>query len=123
MSVPRDIFKGVGAEIVPDKAETFKGTLKARYPWLTDNSVDVFMKKARNEMLRVMDEETGGRSIGKYLDSDGKTWKAIGHLQKHLEETPDDIDSWYLLGEMLCKVGRAEEGYKAFAKGRGLFEK
>ena len=46
--------------------------------------------------------------------------EAIAHLQLHLESNPRDADSWYKLGELLCKAGRADEGYKAFNKGREL---
>ncbi|MCK9323239.1 MAG: tetratricopeptide repeat protein [Candidatus Methanomethylophilaceae archaeon] len=95
--------------------------MKDRYPWLTDNSLDVLMRNAQKEMIMILDEETNGRSFSKNLESKGKIEDAIKHLQKHLEHNPNDADSWYLMGELLCKIGRAEEGYKAFARGRELF--
>lgn len=121
VNVPRNLFKGNDAEIDQSKAKPFREMLKGRYPWLTDNSLDVFMEKARKEMVAVMDEETNGRSVSKSLESRGKIDDAIKHLQRHLEKDPNDADSWYALGELLCKAGRTEEGYKAFSRGRDLF--
>ena len=121
VNIPRDLFKGPDVEIDPDKEREFREMLGKRYPWLSKNSLDVLMRNARKEMLRVMDEESGGRSTSKRLSSQGKNEMAIAHLEQHLKEHPDDADSWYALGELLCKVGRAEEGYKAMKKGRSLF--
>lgn len=103
------------------EAEPFKRMIQSRYPWLSDNSMDVLMEKARKEMQRVRDEETNGREYGRDLASKGRLNEAITHLERRLELEPDDPDSWYALGELLCKAGRAEEGYKAFNHGRSLF--
>ena len=103
------------------KAAPFKDMLKQRYPWLTDNSLDVLMEKAKKTLTDILDEETNGRSMSKELESQGRTEEAITHLKRHLERDPDDADTWYALGELLCKAGRTEEGYKAFARGRELF--
>ena len=77
------------------------------------------MKNARSEILRIMDEETCGRNTASKLVSEGKPNKAIEHLERHLSENPNDFNSWYMLGELLCKEGRIEEGYEAFRKGSG----
>ena len=121
VDVPRRIFKGPECRIDPAEAEPFRRMIQNRYPWLSDNSVDVLMEKARKEMQRVRDEETNGREHGKNLASKGKLDEAIRHLERRLELEPDDPDSWYALGELLCKAGRTEEGYKAFNRGRSLF--
>ncbi|MDR2698695.1 MAG: tetratricopeptide repeat protein [Candidatus Methanoplasma sp.] len=121
VSVPRSIFKGGGAAIDEEKATPFRAMLRSRYPWLTDNSLDVLMEKARKTLVGILDEETHGRSLSRELESRGRTEEAIGHLREHLERNPDDADTWYALGELLCRSGRAEEGYKAFARGRELF--
>ncbi len=123
VNVPRNLFRGPKAELVSDKAEPFRDMLRKRYPWLSENSVDVFMRRAREEMIRVIDEETNGRTISKEMASEGNVDDAIKHLKAHLSERPDDADSWYLLGELLCKNGKTEEGYKAMNKGRSLIEK
>jgi tetratricopeptide (TPR) repeat protein len=121
VNVPRSIFKGYGVVIDEKEASPFKEMLKQRYPWLTDNSLNVLMEKARKIMIDILDEETNGRSLSKELESQGRVDEAIGHLKKHLEKDPNDADTWYALGELLCRAGKAEEGYKAFARGRELF--
>lgn len=120
VNVPRDLFEGNDASFNEQRVTEFRSMLQRRYPWLSDNSMDVLMRNARKEMLRVMDEESGGRSTSKRLASQGKYQMAIQHLEEHLKEHPDDADSWYALGELLCKAGRAEEGYRAMKKGRSL---
>ena len=120
LAVPRDIFSGRDAVIDEEKAKQFAEKTKKRYPWVTDNAMEVIMRNARKEMLRLNDERTGGRSTSKRLESEGKTEMAILHLRKHLEEHPDDADSWYALGELLCKTGKVEEGHRAINKGRSL---
>ena len=120
LAVPRDIFSGRDAVIDQEKARSFAEKTKKRYPWVTDNAMEVIMRNARKEMLRLNDERTGGRSTSKRLESEGKTEMAILHLRKHLEEHPDDADSWYALGELLCKTGKVEEGHRAINKGRSL---
>ena len=118
MDVPRSLFRGPECEIDPERAEPFKRMIQDRYPWVTDNSMQVLLNKARKEMVRVRDEETNGRSHSSNLAAKGRVDEAIAHLQLHLEAEPDDADSWYRLGELLCSAGRAEEGYRAFNRGR-----
>ena len=113
VDVPRSIFRGPECEIDPERAAPFRRMVQDRYPWLN---------KARKEMIRVRDEETNGRSHSANLASKGKLDEAIAHLQLHLESNPRDADSWYKLGELLCKAGRADEGYKALNTGRKLAE-
>ena len=120
LAVPKDIFSGRDAVINEEKAKQFAEKTKKRYPWVTDNAMEVIFRNARKEMLRLNDERTGGRSTSKRLESEGKTEMAIQHLKKHLEEHPDDADSWYALGELLCKSGKVEEGHRAINKGRSL---
>lgn len=122
VDVPRNIFKGNDCEIDPEKAAAFRDMIGRRCPWLSESSLDVLMNKARKEMIRIRDEETNGRSYSTSLASQGRLDEAIAHMQLHLEKNPDDADSWYKLGELLCKAGRAEEGYKAMNRGRQLFD-
>ena len=122
VDVPRDLFRGRDCEIDPERAAPFRRMVQDRYPWITDNSMNVLLNKARKEIIRVRDEETNGRSHSASLESEGRLDEAIAHMQLHLEMNPDDSDSWYRLGELLCRAGRAEEGYKAFNKGRERFK-
>ncbi len=121
VDVPRSIFTGNDCRVDPEKAAPFRTMVRNRYPWISENSMDVLLVKAQKEMMRVRDQETNGRSHSRHLESIGKVEEAIAHLQLHLENEPDDADSWYRLGELLCKAGRPEEGYKAFARGRKNF--
>jgi len=121
VNVPRNLFSLNGIYINEEKAAPFREMLKSRYPWLTDNSIDVLLEKARKEVMSKVNDETNGRSVSKVLESQGRTEEAIRHLKSHLEKNPEDADTWYALGELLCRSGKAEEGYKAFARGRELF--
>lgn len=118
VDVPRSIFRGPDYEVDPERAAPFRRMIQDRYPWISDNSMDVMLNKARKEMIRVRDEETNGRSHSSSLAAKGKLDEAIAHIRLHLESNPSDADSWYKLGELLCKTGNAEEGYKAFNTGR-----
>lgn len=120
VDVPRSIFRGPDLDIDQERAKPFREMIQDRYPWITDNSMDVLLNKARKEMIRVRDEETNGRSHSANLAAKGKLDEAIAHLQLHLDSNPRDADSWYKLGELLCKAGRVEEGYKALNRGREL---
>ncbi len=119
--VPRNIFKKGTGEVLPEKAAPFREMIMNRYPWLTENSMDVLMGRASKEMSQILDEETTGRSASRNLLKDGRVNEAIEHLNRKLELDPTDADSWYLLGELLCSIGRTDEGYKAFSKGRKKF--
>ncbi len=121
VDVPRKIFKGPECTIDEDAAGPFRKMVQDRYPWVSDNSMNVLLNKARLEMIRVKDEETKGRSHSMDLASKGKLDDAIAHMKRHLEMDPEDADSWYALGELLCKAGKADEGYRAFNRGRELF--
>lgn len=122
VSVPRSLF--IGSEAVPHEPEVkrFRKMISERYPWLSENALDVLMKNAREKMLKVIDEETGGRARAKTLMDHGKVEEAVRHLEKHLKTDPCDADTWYMLGEALCKIGRTQEGYAAISKGRKLRE-
>ena len=118
LNVPRRIFKGRNSEIDKDEAERFLSLVQARYPWITRNSFDVMLKKAREEFIRLRDEETGGISTSRMLASKGDKKGAIEHLRAHLEEDPEDADAWMELGKLLCDIGDADAGYKAFNEAR-----
>ncbi len=121
VNVPRNIFKPNTGFFIEEKEKEFRELIGNRYPWLTSGSLDILMKNASREMIRVIDEESKGKIHSKNLASAGKLEEAIQHMQRHLEEDPNDADSWYALGELLCKVGRTEEGYRAMNRGRDLF--
>ena len=121
LNIPRDIFSGTDCHIVPKKQKEFGELTKSRYPWITDNALEIIFKNAREVMLETLDEETGGRNGSANLEAKGNLEGAINHMKAHLKEDPDDADGWYALGKLLCAAGRTEEGYRAFNKGRSLF--
>lgn len=121
VDVPRRIFRGTECILDEELAAPFRKMVQDRYPWISDNSMDVLLRKARLEMIRVRDEESKGKEHSRNLASQGKLDQAIKHMQLHLELDPEDADSWYALGNLLCQAGRSEEGYKAFNRGRELF--
>ena len=123
VDVPRRLFRGPDCEINEEAAKPFRDMVRARYPWVSESSMDVLMSKARKEMIRVIDEETGGRSHSSNLAQQGKLDEAIAHMRLHIEQDPENADSWYALGNLLCQAGRTDEGYMAFNRGRELAQK
>lgn len=123
VDVPRRLFRGPDCEIDEEAARPFRDMVRARYPWVSESSMDVLMSKARKEMIRIIDEETGGRSHSSNLAQQGKLDEAISHMKLHIEQDPEDADSWYALGNLLCQAGRTDEGYRAFNRGRELAQK
>ncbi|MCQ2078973.1 MAG: tetratricopeptide repeat protein [archaeon] len=121
VNIPRSLFKGAEAELDAKKAEEYGELLLSRYPWLKPGSLEVIYKNARREMLRVLDEETGGRNESIRMENKGDLEGAIRHLRKKLEEDPEDSDTWMALGNLLCKAGRAKEGYEAINRARSLY--
>ena len=121
VNVPRNLFKGNECTYDSARQTEFSRLLRSRYPWLTEGSLEVFYRTAQREMLSVKDEETCGRNGSMILEKKGDLEGAIRHLKEFLEYDPDDADSWLALGNLLCKAGRTEEGYKAINKARSLF--
>lgn len=120
VDVPRRIFKGRECRIDEEAAGPFREMIRGRYPWLSEGSVDVLLSKAQREMVRVLDEETNGKSHSAVLAQSGRLDEAIAHMRRHIEADPQDPDSWYALGELLCQAGDAVEGYKAINRGSEL---
>ena len=123
VDVPRKIFKGKECNIDWDEVAPFKKIIQSRYPWISDNAINVILNKAQMEMMRVRDEETNGREYSKTLAQKGKLDDAIEHLRIRLELNPDDAKSWYDLGELLFKKGDASGGFDAFRKGDEAMKK
>ena len=123
LKVPRDMFKGPNADVDEERYQEFKRITQRRYPWIRDTGMEVILRNSRKEMLRILDEESGGKNTVKKFASQGKNELAIAHLKEYLEEHPDDADSWYALGELYFKTGRMDEGFQAMNKGKSLIKK
>ena len=118
MNVPKRIFKGTDAVIDEKELKKFRDLTMARCPWINANSFEVLMRKAREEYLKLKDEETGGISTSRKLASEGNLKGAAERLRAHLAEDPDDADAWLELGQILCQMGDTAEGYKAINEAR-----
>lgn len=121
VNVPYDVFKTSSAELDPVRAEEFKKVMMSRYPWITENSMQVVFNKAKREMQTILDERRearGVRCVSEVKDLPSEIVKT----KRELERNPDDPMLWMRLGELLCKNGETEEGYKALNKGRSLME-
>lgn len=121
IQVPRIVFHGPESIVDENEWNRFKNILKSRYPWLTENALELIKNNSRKEFLRVLWDEKKGAQMGRELLQQGYLERSIEHLQSYLKEHPDDCDAWYALGESLCKAGRNEEGYRSFQRGRDLF--
>ena len=120
ISVPRNIFKGDSAEPVPDKISNFSSILKGRYPWLSDNAIEVILKNAKKELISIMEVETKGMSIARVKESNGDIEGAIKVMEKWAKNEPECIDIWYYLGHLYFSAGKKELGQKAMNKGKSL---
>jgi len=118
VSVPRQMFREDGS-LDPVEEQTFRDLMASRYPWLNERSLDVMMASAVKEMATTLAHERRGAPIGREIADDDPE-KAVSYLQRHLEHEPEDGEAWYALGEILCRVGRTDDGYRALKRGRGL---
>jgi len=117
LNIPYSVFVHGTSELNETSNEYFS-MLQRRYPWLTDNSVTVLRRKVGERMQEVIEEETRGAVKARVLSASGRDTEAIRHLESYLIEEPEDGDAWYALGEILCKIGRNEEGYRMINHGR-----
>jgi len=121
VNVPFDIFKLHTCELDPIKSEEFKQMVKSRYPWITDDGMNVIFNNAKKEMKRLNEErlrEKGTVSMNPVKDVSAEITK----VRSQIEKDPNDAMAWMKLGELLCKSGDQEEGYKALNKGRSLLK-
>jgi tetratricopeptide (TPR) repeat protein len=120
LNVPFSIFIK-GTSKFNGSSDEYFSMLQQRYPWLTDNSIGVLKRRTADEMQCIIENGLRGSKKARMLSAEGKDMQAIHHLESYLVENPDDGDAWYALGEILCKMGRTEEGYKMINHGRRLF--
>lgn len=123
LNIPKRVFRGSRAEVVPEERDRFRELTRSRYPWINDRSFEVMMENARKEFLRLRDEESGGLSAVKRLEEDGDYKGAEKRLRSLLDEDPENPDLWTELGKVLCELGRKEEGYQAFNEARKYYRR
>lgn len=118
INIPRSLFRGKRAEIVSSEAERLGRELRARYPWLSENAVQVVFREARETMLSLIQMESGPVEIARTTYEDGHPTEALGMLDEHLRTHQNDPDAWHLRGVILMRLGRADEGFKSLARSR-----
>ncbi|HUL39109.1 MAG TPA: tetratricopeptide repeat protein [Methanomassiliicoccales archaeon] len=119
IAVPCSIFKGRTSTLRPREADEFKKLLSARYPWLSANAIEVVMEEAQETMESLLSMERGAVERAEMLASEGRHAEALATLEQHLVQRPKDPDAWYLMGEIYFKLGRKDDGYRAFALAKG----
>lgn len=119
ISVPRSIFKGRTSTLKTKEADDFKKVLASRYPWLSDNAIEVVMEEAQATMESLLELERGAVEKAGKLSAKGRNAEALTLLEEHLVHHPKDPDAWYLMGEIYFKMGKRTEGFKAFARAQG----
>jgi tetratricopeptide (TPR) repeat protein len=105
------LFKGRSSAIDQSQADEFKQKLSGRYPWLSSDATRGIMAEAGRVRAEQIDKEETPVQKRMELVSAGRYGEAVGSLDKHLRDYPDDFDAWQVRGEALYKDGRSEEGY------------
>jgi len=123
LNVPVRLFHPGTNKIREDEAAKLRAGLRAKYPWLTDNAVDVILKSAQEEMARLIDSRKTAAERAREMLRAGRIEQAVEFLEINLDIDPDDADSWYVMGEALMRSGRQKEGFQAMHKARSLSEK
>ena len=123
LNIPTKLFEPGTNRIRQDEANKLRAGLKAKYPWLTDNAVDVILRNSQEEMSRLMDARRSAAERAREMLREGKNEHALAFLEAHLDVEPDDADAWYVRGEALMRAGRAKEGFEAMHHARSLSEK
>jgi tetratricopeptide (TPR) repeat protein len=119
INVPKAIFKGRSSVLIEKEAAVFKGQLASRYPWLSKYAIEVILKESRATMESILELERTEVEKARRLFSAGKYQKALQLVEEQTRKDPQDVEAWYLKGEIMFKLGENEAGFKAFAKARG----
>ena len=120
INVPRSMFRGGTAELVPDEVERFRRTLGSRYPWLSRYALDEIVKGAQDAMADYIERTKDPVQRAREHVAKGRTKVAMRLLEDHLVNEPDDADAWYLAAELLMKLGKGEDGFRAMSRAREL---
>ncbi len=123
VNVPLSAYEGTTYHIKPEEAERLKKMLASRYPWLSPNALKVFIEEAEQAMHDRIRSRLGHMEKARHALQSGNYQLAKRMAERQIEELPDDADAWYVLGESMCKLGEAEEGFAALSKARTLAKK
>ena len=120
LNIPYSVFVK-GTSEFNDSSDGYFAMLRQRYPWLSENSITVLRRRTCEEMRRIIEDGMKGARKARMLSDEGKHLEAVKHLESYLVDHSEDGDAWYALGEILCRIGRDDEGYKAMSHGRRFF--
>ena len=123
INVPKRMFRGGTAEVVPEEAERFRSTLSSRYPWLSRYALDEVVKGAQEAMADHIERSKRPVQRAREHMTKGRTRVALKLLEDHLVEEPEDADAWYLAAELLMKMGKEEDGFRAMSRARQLSQR
>ena len=122
INVPRRVFKSGTAEPIPEEMRMFREMVSKWYPWLSRYALDEVEKEAVEAMADHIERSKATSQRAREFMSRGRYKDALSLLEEHLIYEPDDADAWYVTGEVLMKMGRAEEGFRAIGRARELSE-
>ncbi len=120
INVPRSLFKGSTSEMIEPEVAKFRAMVSARYPWLSKYALDEVIKEAKKAMEENISNNTPPSEKIRDLLANGRIKESLRLAEQQLIKDPDDADLWYVAAELLCKVGRMEEGYNAMKKAKDL---
>ncbi|NLI74109.1 MAG: hypothetical protein GX369_04980 [Euryarchaeota archaeon] len=120
INVPKKIFRGRTTELVPEEVVKFRQLLNSRYPWLSRHALDEVIRGAQEAMSDHLERTKDPvQRVREHVEK-GRTRVAMKLLEDHLVKNPDDEDAWFLAAELLLKMGKSEDGFRAMAKAREL---
>jgi tetratricopeptide (TPR) repeat protein len=120
INVPRRLFKDGTAEMIPSEEEAFRKTVGSRYPWLSQFALDDVVKEARDAMSDHIERSKTVHQRAREQLAKGRVKTALGILEEHLIDEPDDAEAWYAVAEVLSKLDRKEDAFMAINHARNL---
>ncbi len=120
INVPRNMFRGGTVELVPEEVKRFRCTLSSRYPWLSRYALDEIVKGAQEAMADHIERTKGAVQRAREHMDKGQTRIALRLVEDHLVKEPEDEDAWFLAAELLLKMGKGEDGFRAMNRAREL---
>ncbi|MBI0584689.1 MAG: tetratricopeptide repeat protein [Methanomassiliicoccus sp.] len=120
INVPRRLFRDGTANIIPSEEEAFRRTLRSRYPWLSRYALDEVMKGAREAMADHIERSKKAHERAREHLAHGRTRVALKILEDQLVDEPEDAEAWYAAAEVLFKLDRSEDAFRAMSRARSL---
>ena len=120
INVPRRMFRDNTVETIPEEVVRFRGTVQARYPWLSKYALDEVVKEAQETMADHIERTKSNPQRAREQLARGRPRVALRLLEEHLIDEPNDGEAWYITAEVLFKLNRQEDGFRAMSRAREL---